>query len=216
MESSQPVEESSPSTEVVVSRLTSPSLRVRLDTIQRLGTGEQSTLFSSRLASIDTILTELSEPELIIAGIFSTLFVYSDSKSLAAVESLLKKLLIANSSNTQVLKYFLAHLRKTTLASLKAISTSTYGPRITLLRWHCIFLESCLKTVAGEGPILSLVVSNQSSLLSSFVDISPRIRDHAFHRFVASLEVSIHPLCSNIFFSSHFTHLRPIPVLSSL
>lgn len=138
------------------------------------------------------VILDVSEPEVVIAGIFSTLFVYSDSKSLAAVESLLKKLLIANSSNNQVLKYFLSNLRKSTLANLKAISTSSYEPRITLLRWHCIFLESCLKSVAGEGPILSLVVSNISSLLSSFVDVSPKIRNHVFHRFVASLEVCIH------------------------
>lgn len=117
---------------------------------------------------------------------------YSDSKSLASVETLLKKLLIANSSNTQVLKYFLSKLRKNTLASLK-VPTSHYAPRIALFRWHCIFLENCLKTVAGEGPILSLVVSNQSTLLNSFVDLSPRIRSHAFRRFVASLQVFFSP-----------------------
>lgn len=135
--------------------------------------------------------TEVTEPEVVIDGIFSTLFVYSDSKSLAAVESLLKKLLIANSSNNQVLKYFLSNLRKSTSASLKATATSSYAPRITLFRWHCIFLESCLKTVAGEGPLLSFVISNQSSLLSSCVDLSRRIKDHVFRRFIASLEVVI-------------------------
>lgn len=131
---------------------------------------------------------EFANPELVVDGIFSTLFVYSDSKSLMAVESLLKKLL-ANASNLQDLKYFLGNLRKATIASLKAIGSSTYETRIALLRWHCIFFETSLSLVANETAALSLLVSNQSSLLNSFLDVPKKIRTHVFRRFTTSLKV---------------------------
>ncbi len=134
------------------------------------------------------IKIETDQHELIIDGIFSTLIIYNDSKSKAAVESLLKKLLEKHSTNNQILKYFLSNLKKSTLEALK---TPDYQWRIALLRWHCILLENCEKIVSGEADAaLALILSSQSSLLSSLVvDVPTRIRNNAFRRFRASLAV---------------------------
>lgn len=132
-------------------------------------------------------------------GIFSTLYVYSDSASKVAVDVLLGKLLVAHSTNTQLLKYFLSNLRKSTLVVLKAIYSSSFQPRIVLLRWHCIFLEICEKTLPKEGTtISSLVISNQSALLNSLVDIPTKARDHAFIRFGVSLVVCYGIYCEQL------------------
>lgn len=138
-----------------------------------------------------SLFVDFADTELVVDGIFSTLFVYSDSKSLIAVESLVKKLL-ERASNLQDLKYFLGNLRKATIANLKALGSTTYEPRIILLRWHCIFFETSLSLVAGETAALSLLISNQSALLNSFVDAPKKIRNHVFRRFVASLKVHHH------------------------
>lgn len=104
------------------------------------------------------------------------------------MEQLLKKILITNSANNQVIKHFVTSLRSATSASLKAIASSSYQSRLALLRWYCIFLENYTKR---DLPVFPILLSELSSLLASFVDLPEGARDNAFHRFTATIKVKL-------------------------
>lgn len=131
-------------------------------------------------------ITELEGNEQIqqvVDGIFSTLFVYSDRTSELAVESLLHKLFTKQPPNLNLIKYFLTLFKRQVNSLSKSTQSPHVHPRIVLLRWTFILVADSLDVLAQDSAMLTLLMSSQSSLLSSVALAPAKFRASTFLGF---------------------------------